>query len=245
MSFGFEAINNGNSVLISDFQNHLHFSERGVMTVTASRVDVAATGVVTFATNVLTQAPPKIFVRLISSAHSSMNLYTVMIGAPGNWTGFRIYAGAQGGGTLPNYQIDWVCCKNFDRDTTQTYGMTIYDANGNTIFTSDKKLVKYSKFTKDWTVQRTFANARYFFTYFPTNITIDNDDYIDISSINRGRVNQLVDGLEFTSMVIYSASTRVLRLQTQSVYDQSSPQQMSTRKFCIPICKFPSSVFYN
>lgn len=244
--FGFEAINNDNSVIVSNTNSHLIFSERGTVDVrNNSVVDRPAVGTATFTTPVLTIAPPKVFARLVSSRHSSMTIYTALIGSPGNWTGFRIYAAARGGGILPLYVVDWVCCKNFDRPTTADYGFALYDENGVEIFSSDKKLVKYSKFTKSWTVARTLSGSLFYYTWTPTDILISPDDYIDITSINRGMVSQFVDLKQFTSLIIYRDNSPTLLLQTQAGTSQSSPQQTDIRKFCMPICKFPTSIYFN
>lgn len=241
--FGLDVLNNANSTLISSNSRPMIFSERGFVSVTnSSVVDRPAYGSVVFSIPVLTQAPPCVFIRLDSSRHSSLSLYVIMTGVPFNWTGFIIVASAQGGGVLPLYVLEYVVTKNFDLGEATGYGLMLYNEYGVPIFRHDRKLVKYSKFTKKWTLTQTVPG--YTFFTFSSNLTIDADDFIDVSSINRGIVHQAVVNKMFTSLSIYEGSQRVLKLQTQSAAGASNPQNIPAMNFCIPVCKFPSSVYY-
>lgn len=241
--FGFEAINDGSSVLVSNNHRHLSFKERLSVTVTNTVVDRPSTGSASFSSPVTTQAPPTIFAKLQSTRHSSIEMYCVVLGSPGNWTGVRFYASAYGGSTLPLYVLDCVVCHFITADTSEDFGMVLYDEEGVPVFCHDNKLVKYSKFTKKWTLQKT-SSAYSYYTFRP-DVTIATDDYIDVSSLNRGVVMQLVYGMMFSSVRIYRDNSPTLELVAQANSNTSNPQGVSEMNFCIPVCKFPESVYHN
>lgn len=240
--FGFQAINNAGSVTLNDQFPTLVFSERGQVVVqNTSVVDRPAVGSFSFITAKTNVAPPKIFVRFNSGRHSSCEIYIVMQGGPGNWTGAIVYAGAIGGGTLPRHVIDYVVCDVANQNVTSDYGMVIFNADGVITYKSEDAPVKYSKFTRFWT---STAINQFNFLYTPSGITIDSDDFMDVSSMNRGPSWMNGANVSFTSMQIYSGGVRMLRLGIQI---RTSGGNISSAgfQFCIPVCKFPSDVYFN
>lgn len=244
--FGVEFLNSEKSVLISAFDRPLVFAFRGTVNVqNTSVVDRPAVGTVVFAAPIPTVAPPRLFVRLNSSRHSSMELYVVMNGSSGAWTGFTIYASAQGGGTLPLYVLDYVIARPSFREPTRTWGMQILEKGSErTLFSSDEYIVRFSKFTKKWTLSVSFSSdfSIIYYTY-NSGVTIDIDDYIDVTFFNRGIVLQTIFDVTYTSVRIYDGGVRVLNLQTQSFSDSSAPKSVGDINFCTPICKFPASKY--
>lgn len=239
MSFGFEAINDNSSVIVSSESRPLVYVSRGQVSITNSVVDRPASGSAGFPA-ISTQAPPRVFVRLNSSRHSSMACYITINGSPGNWTSFTIYAAAQGGGTLPLYVVDYVLCVpsgGIGTDLTSGYGMVLYGEDGQAVFNHTQRIVKFSKFTKTWTYSKSGSNPT--FHTLNSNVTIDLDDYIDITYFNRGTVLQQVVNIMFTGLVLYSSSTRVLRMQTQATNFTDEILDVGISNYCTPICKFP------
>lgn len=240
MSFGFEAINDNNSVIISSDSRPLVYIGRGQVSLTNSVVDRPAVGSTTFPT-VTTQAPPRIFVRLNSSRHASMNCYVYINGSPGNWTGFTMYAGAQGGGTLPLYVLDYTLCipsGGSGTSLTSGYGMVLYGEDGQEVFNNTQRIVRFGKFTKVWSYTINITSTATFHN-LNSNVSIDPDDYIDITYFNRGIVLQQVVNAMFTSLILYSNSVRVLQMQTQATNRTDQILDAGITYYCTPICKFP------
>lgn len=250
MAFGFEATNNSGSVLLSDIYPTLVYSHRGQIIVeNGSVVDRPAVGSVSFPSAIQQIVPPKIFIRFNSGRHNSCNVYLVMNGSPNNWTGFTMYAGAIGGGTLPRHVLDYVVCKLTDNiPPVSPYGMVIYDSTGKQTYKSEDRPVRYDRFTKSWSLSVTNAGGGIYFTNLnPVGITIVTDDYIELSPMNRGNAHFTADGNNtgmYTSTQLLSGGTRVLQLVMQnssSLYTQLS--EVGNTFFCMPICKFPTSQY--
>lgn len=241
--FGFQAINDSGSLTISDNFPNLVFQERGQIVVeNGSVVDRPAYGVSYFYSPVTTSAPPNIFVRFNSGRHGSCNIYMSMIGSSGNWSGFSVWASAIGGAVLPRHVLDYVVCKSTDNNTPTGFGLAVYDSSGRPTYKSQDKSVKFTKFTKSW--YRSDIGGQ-FVNLFPSGIAIDSDDYIDISSMNRGNVHMPLSRVQYTSLRILSDGVRSLSLVSQNAVSLgvAGPQQVGTTNFCIPICKFPENIY--
>lgn len=241
---GFEALNLQNSVTISSANRPLVYSHRGqVVVANGSVVDRPAVGSISFPAPIPTAAPPRLFVRVASSRHSSMEMYVVINGSSGAWTGFTIYAAAQGGGTLPQYILDYVIARPSFREPKGDWVFQLLDENGATVFCNEEILVRFSRFTKKWSLTQSGASGSGAYYTFYSGMTIDPDDFIDVTFFNRGIVAQTIEGLMFTGARLYSGSTRVLALQTQCSLNTSRPTLPSGMNFCTPICKFPVDRF--
>lgn len=241
--FGFQATNELGSLTISDNFPNLVFQERGQIIVRNTSVtDRPAYGVSYFNQPVTQQSPPNIFIRFNSGNHETCNIYMSMLGSPGNWIGFAVWAGAIGGTTLPRHVLDYVLCKFTDSKPATGFGMVVYDSQGNQTYKSEDKSVKFSKFTKSWFRN---DNGGEFVNIFPLGITIENDDYIDISSMNRGNVHMSLQRTQFTSVRILSGGVRTLALVSQNTVSLGigGPKQLASTNFCIPICKFPIEIY--
>lgn len=248
MAFGFEARNDLGSVTLSDEYPTLVYSHRGQIIVeNGSVVDRPAVGSVSFPFIIQQISPPKVFIRFNSGRHNSCNIYCVMNGSANNWTGFTIYAGALGGGTLPRHVLDYVVCKFTDSTPPTGFGMAIYDSTGKPTYKNQDRAVRYSKFTKSWSLSTIISGGIYFANLTPSNITIELDDYIDISSMNRGNGHFTIQGngtMQYSTAQILTGGTRVLILVQQnssSLY--SASLEVGNTFFCMPICKFPTSQY--
>jgi hypothetical protein len=241
--FGFQAKNDQGSITISDQFPNLIYSERGQIVVqNTSVVDRPAVGSVTFTNPVTQAAPPIIFIRFNSGRHGSCTIYLQMNGTPGNWTGMTIRAAAIGGGTLPRHVLDYVVCRTANTSPASGYGMAVYDSNGNPTYKSQDVHVKYSKFTKSWTR----SGTEFFVILTANSISIEDDDYIEVSSMNRGNANMsLFPNYMYSSLDLLTGGTRVCRLIIQNSVTQGSggPMEANSTFFCMPICKFPQSVY--
>ncbi|MDC3735397.1 hypothetical protein KDL27_06340 [Pseudomonas syringae pv. syringae] len=240
VDYGFSAVNGSSSVIISSKYKVLVFSERGQFSITSQYTDKEGFGSVVFTRPVLTQEPPQIFVRHISGSHPSLGVYTTMSGSPGNWTGFLVTSAVRPGGTLQNYSMEFVSCKFADQPSSQVYGMNIRDEGGRIVFSSSDKIVRYSKFAKGWTLQKGDLVDIY-----NSNLTIDADDFVCISSIDRG-VMWFADGVQFAGLTLLANGVPVLQINAQIAgggywYYQG----VNETSFAIPVCKFPVSRYYN
>ncbi|KAA3544262.1 hypothetical protein NLO85_28005 [Pseudomonas savastanoi] len=238
--YGFSALNDSSSVIISNKYKVMVFSERGQFSITSQYSDKEGHGTVVFVRPILTQEPPQIFVRHISGSHASLGVYTTMSGGPGNWTGFLITSAVRAGNILQNYSMEYVSCKFADQPSREVYGMNIKDENRQMVFSSADKIVSYSKFAKNWTVEKGSVVDIY-----SSNLAIDADDFICVSSMDRG-VMWFADGVQFAGLTLLENSLPVLRINAQIAgggywYYQG----VNGTCFGIPVCKFPVSRYYN
>ncbi len=245
MAFGFEARNNSEAVLLSSSYPVLVYSHRGQIVVqNTSVVDRPAVGSVAFPSPIQQVPPPKIFLRFNTGRHNTCNIYLSMNGSANNWTGFTLYAGAIGGGTLPRHVFDYVICKLTDPTPPTGFGMAIYDASGNPTYKSQDRLVRYNKFTSSWSHTDFESGFQVFQNLRPIGITIASDDYVELSSMNRcnahfGAYNPYST---YYSTQVLSGGTRVLWLVRQNSSSSITfPLEIGNTLFCIPICKFPVS----
>lgn len=240
VDYGFSALNDNSSVIVGSKYKVMVFSERGVFSIKSRFTDKEGQGAVVFVKPILTQEPPQIFVRHVSGVHSSLGVYTTMSGGPGNWTGFVITSAVRNGSSLQNYSMEYVSCKFADQPSPELYGINIRDENTRMVFSSADKVVRYSKFAKNWTIQKGDTVDIYL-----SNVTIDADDFICVSSMDRG-VMWFADGVNFAGLTLLENSQPVLKINTQIAgggywYYQG----VNGTCFGIPVCKFPASRYYN
>ena len=239
-NFGISVTNNSNSVMITSQYKIMVFSERGTFRIQSQYTDREGSGSVTFVKPILTQEPPQIFLRYVSGVHTDLGVYSTILGSPGNWTGFRMTSAVRGGSSLQNYLIEYVSCKYADRQSTELYGMSIWDEAGNILFSASDRIVRYSKFSKVWT--KTNGDT---VDIYKSNLTIDADDFISVSSIDRGVV-WFADGAGFVGLNLMTAGVLVLNISAQrSGGGYNYSQGVAGQNFCIPVCKFPSARYYN
>ncbi|MEN5036733.1 hypothetical protein [Pseudomonas sp. TWI929] len=240
--YGFQAVNDSGTVTITSTYKLLVFSERGTVRVTSAYIDRGGQGQATFTRPVLTQAPPQIFIRVQSASHSSLGVYATVLGAPGNWTGFIIDSAATGSSPLQNFTLEYVACKFADVLSGTGYGMEIRDANNSPVFSAADKVVRFSKFATVWTLSVNQQTVR----IFTPNVTIDLDDFICVSAMDRG-VNWFTDNAQFAAFNIWANSAPNLTLYAQLItaggywYWQGT----NSTQFTVPICKFPADRFTN
>lgn len=208
-----------------------------------SVVDRPAVGSISFPAPVPTSAPPRLFVRFDSSRHGSMEMYVVINGRAGAWTGFTIYAAAQGGGTLPQYVLDYVIARPSFREPKGDWVFQLLDDKGQTVFCNEEILVRFSRFTKKWTFSGGWGGGQGYYHTFNSGLLIESDDFIDVTFFNRGLVMQTSRAMMFTGVVLYTGNARVFRLQTQCSNSTTRPIGIAAFNFCTPICKFPLDRF--
>lgn len=241
MSYGLSVVNDAGTIIIDNTYKILVFSERGSFRITSQYTDKPGYGGINFSKPITTVEPPQIFIRRESGVTSTLTVYCRLRGSSGNWTGFTLISGA-GGSALQNHLVEYVACKFSDTVSTDNYGLNMWDESGDPIFSSSDKIVKYGKFTKSWGLDR--SRNPYSYT---SGLTIDEDDFICISSIDRG-VNWMIDQHAFVSLTIISGNARVLKMTGQlSAFGVKDWYWQGTRgtKFTIPVCKFPITRYYN
>ncbi|MBM0213017.1 hypothetical protein ALQ72_05112 [Pseudomonas syringae pv. maculicola] len=238
--YGFSAINDGSSVIVSNKYKVMVFSERGQFSITSRYSDREGSGTVVFIRPIRTQEPPQVFVRHISGSHASLGVYTTMSGGPENWTGFLITSAVRSGNILQNYSMEYVSCKFADQPSTEIYGMNIKGENQQIVFSSADRIVRYSKFAKNWTVLKGSTVDIY-----SSNLSIDSDDFVCVSSMDRG-VMWFADGAQFSGMTLLENSLPVLKINAQIASGGFWYYQgVNETCFGIPVCKFPSARYYN
>lgn len=239
-NFGISVTNNSNSVMITSQYKIMVFSERGTFRIQSQYTDKEGSGAVNFLKPILTQEPPQIFLRHVSGVHPNLGVYTTILGGPGNWTGFRMTSAVRGGSTLQNYLVEYVSCKYADKQSTDLFGMNIWDEAGVILFSASDRVVRYSKFSKVWT-----KTAGSTVDIYSSNLTIDSDDFISVSSVDRGLV-WFADGADYVGITLLDNNVPSLKISAQRSgggYDYSLG--VNGQNFCIPVCKFPTSRYYN
>lgn len=240
--YGFRAVNDFGAVTISSVYKTLVFSERGTIRVTSSYTDRGGVGEAMFTRPITTQEAPQAFVRVQSASHASLGLEATLLGGPGNWTGLRIDSAATGSSPLQNFVLEYVACKFSDALQATGYGMNIRDANGAPVFSAQDKVVRYNKFATVWTLAQDTIYTR----IWTPNVTIEADDFICVSAMDRG-VNWFTDNAQFAGFNIWAGSAPNLTLYVQRItalgywYWQGS----NNTQFTVPICKFPAYRYTN
>ena len=244
MSYGLSATNNGGSVVISSDYKILVFSERGSFQIVSRYSDGEGYGSVIFIKPINTLEAPQIFVRCVSASHPALSFYTRVLGSPGNWTGFSVVSSALGGGALQNFNLEYVSCKYSDKKSIDPYGLEIYDRQEGIVYTSSDRVVRYSKFTKRWSyVPPQIAYGRV--AAFNSNLAIDNDDFISISSIDRGNA-WFMGSADYAGLRIREGGAPTVKILINlNRPDIGLYQGTAGAAFSIPVCKFPISRYYN
>lgn len=240
--FGFEARNGAGSVLISDSKRHLTYKERGQLVVSNSVIDRPSTNTFAFTSPVTTTEPPTVFMRVNESRHDSVSMYVALVGSPGNWTGVKVIVAASGGSVAPRYVFDIVIGHfKSSEGVVSDFGMVIYGESGEQVFSDKDRLVTYSKFTKKWTASVTGSYPNYAYYSLTPDVIIEDDDYVDVSSLNRGGIFQYLDGTMYTSVNLRQGGVNTLRLTTQCnlQYATTASVAYSNLRFCMAVCKFP------
>lgn len=240
--YGFEAVNDYGSVTVSSTYKVMVFSERGTVRVTSEYTDRGGAGQATFLRPILTQEAPQLFVRVQNASHSALGLYATILGGPGNWTGFLLNSAASGGSSLQDFTLEYVSCKFTDAIQNSGYGMSIWDANGQPVFTTADKPVRYNKFAINWTMIVDTAAQR----IFSPNVPIAADEFICVSAMDRG-VNWFTDNSQFAAFNIWSnwAPNLTLYCQRITALGYWYWQGLNDTTFTVPICKFPADRYQN
>ncbi|WP_338498274.1 hypothetical protein V5F23_09910 [Pseudomonas sp. WP18] len=237
--FGLSVSNDYGSIIISSDYKVMVFSERGTFNITSRYTHAEGSGSVTFAKPITTQEPPQIFVRVVSGVHNDLGFFTVILGAPGNWTGFVVVSAVRGDPNLQNYTLEYVSCMYSNLRSVSNYGLELFDYQGNVIYTSSDNVVRFSKFSKSWTyVQGNIVDV------YDSGLTIDVDDFVSISSIDRG-VGWFTGHSQYAGLTLLDNGVRVLKIHNQIRAGDWYYQGTNNTCLAIPVCKFPSSRYFN
>lgn len=242
MSYGLSATNNGGSVVISSDYKTLVFSQRGEFRITSRYTDREGFGSVEFTKAITTQEPPQIFTRCTSASHSSLTIYTRVLGGPGNWTGFNVTSAVMGGSTLQDHYLQYVACKFADSRSAGSYGLEIDDEVGGIVYASSDRVVRYGKFTKDWDYE---APTGYGVVgVFHSRVAPDPDDFISISSIDRGNA-WFCGSVNYAGLRIVSGGLQSIKIHINRINSTIQFHKFIGLSFSIPVCKFPVERYYN
>lgn len=238
--YGLLVVNNSGSTVINSNRKILVFSERGAFAIKSKHSDSQGVGIYNFIKPIKTQAPPQIFLRTVSATNPSIVLYLViMYGSAGNWTGVGFTSGA-GGANLQNHDMEIVVCKYSDALPTSQYGMVLRDKVGDILFSAEDRIVRYSRFTKNWVRTRgTFTDT------YSSDIAPSSDEFICLSQMDRG-VNWYAGQSAYATLQIrlnYAPALN-MKVQLQNLGDLYG-QGTNATCFSIPVCKFPVDRYYN
>lgn len=241
MSYGLEVVNNFGSVSISSEHKVLVFSERGTFRIRSEYTDRVGHGEVVFSKVITTVEAPQVFVRYESGVHNDLGLYSRLQGGPGNWTGFKVVSAVRGNPNLQNYLMEYVSCKFADQQASNSYGLNIWDYMGRPVFSSSDRVVRYNKFAKAWTL----AIGNYV-DVFSSNLVIDADDFICLSAFDWGPA-WFTDFSNNSGLTLMENGVRTLKIHNQKTGAGGYWYWQGTNgtNFCIPVCKFPLSRYYN
>lgn len=237
--FGLSVTNDYGSIIISSGYKIMVFSERGTFNITSQYTNKEGQGSVSFTKTIRTQEPPQVFVRFVSGVHDDLAIFTILSGGPGSWTGFRVVSAVRGNPNLQNYTLEYVSCMYSNLKSTSDYGLELFDYQGNTIYTSSDNVVRFSKFSKNWTL--TQGNQ---VDYYDSGISIDADDFISISSIDRG-VGWFTGHANYAGLTLLASGVRMLRIVNNIVAGAWYYQGTNNTCLAIPVCKFPAARYFN
>lgn len=239
MDYGLLTRNDYGSVTISSSNKVMVFAERGTFVVSSRYSDREGTGSFEFAKVIKTNEPPQIFLRVVTASYSSLTLYATVVGSPGNWTGFRITSAVTG--TVHTYSLEFVSAKFSDTRSTLEFGEEVSDETGSVVFSSSDRVVRYGKFTKEWT-KSTGDEVDFYYS----NVPIDSDDFISVTSIDRG-VSWLINYNRYVGLRIWSGGAPDLRINCNKETAGGNWYWQGTNGtfFSIPICKFPIARYHN
>ncbi len=238
MEYGLLSRNDYGSVTISSSNKVMVFSERGTFTISSSHSDTAGYGSFTFLKPIKSVEPPQVFLRVVSGTYSSLSVYALLQGTPGNWTGCAIQSGA---GAVHSFAMEYVLTKFADVRNTLDFGEEVSDANGNVVFSSSDRVVRYGKFTKNWTK---VPGAQV--DFYLSGLVIDADDFISITSIDRG-VSWLINYNRYVALRIRSNNAPDLQINCNRETAGGNQYWQGTNGTCfsIPVCKFPIDRYHN
>lgn len=140
---------------------------------------------------------------------------------------------------MQNHLMEYVCCKYSDLTVSPLYGIEIKDSANRVSFSSSDRLVRYNKFSKNWTLATST-----FMDVYSSNLAIESDDYICVSSMDRG-VSWFVNQWMYVGLVIFSGGVQALRITNQKTQGDNYYQGTNGTCFAIPVCKFPISRYYG
>lgn len=237
---GLAVVNNYGSILITNDYKIMVFSERGEFRIQSRYTDKEGSGSVTFSRVIRTDEPPQLFLRHVSGVHSKLGVYITLLGGPGNWTGFTVTSAVRFGDQLQNYLMEFVACKFADAPSEDRYGLNLFDESGRPLFSSSDKVVRYSKFAKEWTK----ASGSQVDIY-SSGLAIEDDDFVCVSAIDRG-VSWFADGANYVGLILLEDNRPALKLTAQRAgggywYYQGT----NGTCFGIPVCKFPQGRYSN
>lgn len=139
MSYGLSVKNDGSYIQIDSETPRLCCLYNGVYSA-GSRV-----AIVNFPAPIVTPEPPCIFIRNSPSAPNDIYDKLVLLGSPGNWTGFQVWANNVN--SRPTGK--WFAAV-FATVAADSYGMRLWGANGAMVFDSGATPVTVTRCTNSW-----------------------------------------------------------------------------------------------
>lgn len=180
MSFGLTVRNDDNYVQIDSDNPRLCALYSGAYAATSSTV-----ATVTFPSPIRTPEPPCIFIR--NSPNQPQVLYRSMtvVGAAGNWTGFRLEAGDN----VDSRPAGKWFAAVFASRSAASWGLRMWDDSGVIIYDSGAVPVLFTKATNSWSFQGwgtwTDIGSAYYWRSAVTG-PIASDEYFMINPFSRG-----------------------------------------------------------
>lgn len=216
MTFGLRVVNDSQAVQIDSIYRILRFKESGT---------VAANVTYTFSHPVTTQLAPWIFLRP-AAGNNPWFLNLTIHGSAGNWTGFTVrscyayntvfYARNEGG-------WDFIVGAWDMTPNPGAYGMNLYDASGQLIFTDSARYIKLTFQFKTWvysgTDQDNGVKYRFYTLDLPSGAELSNPaNYLLMNPYaveNFNGTESYAEGQNMSTRVIGNMNTAQLKLVNQ------------------------------
>lgn len=224
-NFGLQVTNDSGVLQLDDTTPILVYLFRGTVT-----TSTPGTSSVTFPKPVKTNNPPQIFLRIYDITSPGNLSYIVMLGSPGNWTGFTLRSASGVGGTT---SFEWVATVDSKSLHSDGFGLEVYGPDGTSNFNSEFLPVFASKVTTRWTYQFYFGNVRALIS----DVKHGPDEFVSISSLNNGY--EFFGDVEYIGLSLWGYGQRDLSIMVNMWDVGSGPQDQYSVNIGIPICKFP------
>lgn len=176
MGYGFEFINNDDAVSVdSEFSRIVVYSKGRY----APTQESGLGSTTYFPKAVTTQEPPLVFVKPDTVNAVAGLCRALIIGSPGNWTGFYVRAYSTTS-AQPNGRY---FAAGFQVTPSDQYGAQLFDASENLVFDTGSPVAVFTKALQSWTYVMSGSDAQGIpMAYFSVPFDFSSDDYMLINN---------------------------------------------------------------
>ena len=216
MSYGVEIFNDASQLLIDSNNSLLHWVFTAQYRITANTTEPVR---VTWPQVIKTQLPPLVFQKLQAGGYGCGNFQYA--GSAGNWTGMTINPDIVG--TAQTYTY---CVAVFmPPKSTQTYGLQLFDANGQLILDSGYSTMVFQFATRSYTRSGPSNQSGYNRTWTwttNTSYSVNANSYVLISNFTGYLFDGLGDGNAPSYGYYRATATQAQYIQNYDMYGDVS-----------------------